>query len=223
MTTIAPTAARTVSPDELTPGHYGLESVLGQAAWGRLPRAVRERFGEPPVAVDYVGEFDIVRANWVGRLLAVFCQLLGTPVVPRTGLHVPATVHVGPTRVGVAWNREYRWPNNAPCLVRSTKVIDSQGALVERLPARLCMDLNVYEERGVLHFVSRGYFFDLGVWPSGERIKLPLPSLLSPGTTHVEHIDESDGWFRFTMTVTHPFFGEMFYQTGRFSAAGERS
>jgi hypothetical protein len=27
---------------------------------------------------------------------------------------------------------------------------------------------------------------------------------------------------RFTMTVTHPFFGEMFYQTGRFRAAGEQ-
>jgi hypothetical protein len=33
----------------------------------------------------------------------------------------------------------------------------------------------------------------------------------------------ADGWFRFTMTVTHPFFGEMFYQTGRFRAAGEQS
>jgi hypothetical protein len=50
---------------------------------------------------------------------------------------------------------------------------------------------------------------------------VPLPSLLSPGTTHVEHIDESGGWFRFTMTVTHPIFGELFYQTGRFKAAGE--
>ena len=94
---------------------------------------------------------------------------------------------------------------------------------MERLPARLCMPLNVYEERGVLHFVSRGYYFDLGRRPNGRRVKIPLPALLSPGTTHVEHIDEANGWFRFTMTVTHPFFGEMFYQTGRFTAAGERS
>jgi hypothetical protein len=223
MSTLASAVARAASPVELAPRHYGLQSVLGQAAWSRLPQAVRERFGEPPVAVDYVGEFDIVRASWLGRLLALFCQLLGTPVVPRTGLHVPAIVHVGPTRGGVAWNREYRWPDNEPCLVRSTKIIDSHGGLIERLPARLCMPLNVYEERGVLHFVSRGYYFDFGRRSNGERIKFPLPALLSPGTTHVEHIDEGDGWFRFTMTVTHTFFGEMFYQTGRFSAAGERS
>ncbi len=223
MSSIASTVARTASQGELAPRHYGLQSVLGQAAWARLPQAVRERFGEPPVAVDYVGEFDVVRASWLGRLLALFCQLLGTPVVPRTGLHVPAIVHVGPTRCGVAWNREYRWPNDQPCLVRSTKIIDSCGHLVERLPACLCMPLNVYEELGVLHFVSCGYYFDLGRRPNAERLKIPLPALLSPGTTHVEHIDEADGWFRFTMTVTHPLFGEMFYQTGRFRAAGERS
>jgi hypothetical protein len=197
--------------------------VLGQAAWTRLPEAVRVRFGEPPVAVDYVGEFDVVRASWLGRLLAFACQLLGTPVVPRTGLSVPAIVHVGPTRSGVAWNREYRWPNGDACLVRSTKIIDSRGGLVERLPARLCMPLNVYEQRGVLHFVSRGYYFDFGKRPNGERIKVPLPAFLSPGTTHVEHLDEANGWFRFTMTVTHPLFGEMFYQTGRFRAAGKHS
>jgi hypothetical protein len=196
----------------------GLQSVLGHAAWVRLPAAVRARFAEPAIAVDYVGRFDVVRASWLGRLLALACQLLGTPVVPRTGLHIPAIVHVAPTLEGVAWNREYRWPNAGPCLVRSTKMIDSQGGLVERLPARLCMPLHVFERRGVLHFVSRGYYFDFG-----RRFKVPLPRLLSPGTTHVEHIDEADGWFRFTMTVTHPMFGEMFYQTGRFKAAGERA
>jgi hypothetical protein len=198
------------------PTHTGLHSVLGDEAWARLPVAVRARFAEPAQAIDYLGKFDVVRASWWGRLLALACLLLGTPVVPRTGLNVPAIVHVAPARGGVAWNREYRWPNAGPCLVRSTKVIDASVGLIERLPARLCMPLRVFEQRGVLHFVSRGYYFDLG-----GRIKLPLPILLSPGTTHVEHIDESDGWFRFTMTVTHSLFGEMFYQTGRFRAAGE--
>jgi hypothetical protein len=100
--------------------------------------------------------------------------------------------------------------------VHSTKVIGAHGMLVEELPARLRMPLNVYEREGVLHFVSKGYYFDIGVL-------LHLPWWLSPGTTHVEHIDESDGWFRFTMTVSHPICGEVFYQTGRFHAVGERS
>jgi Domain of unknown function (DUF4166) len=215
-TLTTPTGPLTLAGNTGRQMHGGLQSVLGPAAWARLPPAVRVRFAEPAVAVDYVGNFDVVRASWLGRLLAFACLLLGTPVVPRTGQKVPAIVHVSPTSEGVAWNREYRWPNAGACLVRSTKVIDGRAGLVERLPARLCMPLNVFERRGVLHFVSRGYYFDFG-----ESFRVPLPSLLSPGTTHVEHIDESDGWFRFTMTVTHPLFGEMFYQTGRFKAAGD--
>jgi hypothetical protein len=199
--------------------HHGLRHVLGDTAWQRLPAAVRARFGEPVVAVDYVGEFEIVRASWLARLIATFSQLIGTPVVPRTGSNIPAVVHVGPTTEGVAWRREYRWPGTAACLVRSTKVIDAQGRLIEQLPARLCMPLEVYEQGGALHFLSRGYYFDLGARRNGEPLRLWLPSWLSPGTTHVEHHDEADGWFRFTMTLTHPSFGELFYQTGRFRAA----
>jgi Domain of unknown function (DUF4166) len=191
-----------------------IESLLGEVAWQRLPAAVRARFPDPAIAVDYLGEFEIVRASPLGRLIAWFCLLLGTPVVPRTGVNVPAVVRVGPTERGVAWNREYRWPRTAADLVRSTKVIGADGTLVEELPARLCMPLDVYEAAGVLHFVSRGYYFRLGT------LRLWLPHWFSPGTTHVEHADEGSGWFRFTMTVQHPLFGELFYQTGRFCAAG---
>ena len=150
------------------------------------------------------------------------CKAIGTPVVPRTGLRVPAIIHVGPVDRGASWLREYRWPNGRACRVHSTKVIGADGTLTEELPAGLRMPLSVYQRRGVLHFVSKGYYFEFGRGKS--RLKIPLPIWLSPGTTHVEHADESNGWFRFTMTVTHPLFGEVFYQTGRFrAAAGEAS
>lgn len=202
------------------PAHDGLKGVLGEDSWRRLPKAVQQRFAHPAVAVDFVGRFDIVRASPFGRLLARFCQLIGTPVVPRTGTHVPAVVHVGPSGRGVAWDREYRWPNSAADRVCSTKIVGSDGRLVEELPARLCMPLDVYEHAGALHFESRGYYFELGARSRGKTLKIWLPSWLSPGTTLVDHIDEENGWFRFTMTVTHPLLGELFYQTGRFRAAG---
>ena len=88
------------------------------------------------------------------------------------------------------------------------------------------MPLSVYQRRGVLHFLSKGYYFEFKIRRGSGRVarlKIPLPTWLSPGTTHVEHADESNGWFRFTMTVTHPLFGEVFYQTGRFRAAEEPS
>lgn len=220
----------------------GMHGLLGDVAWRRLPPAVRTRFGEPVLKVDYVGEFDVVRASIIGRVIALLCKAIGTPVVPRTGLRVPAIIHVGPVDRGASWLREYRWPNGRACRVHSTKVIGADGSLTEELPAGLRMPLSVYQRRGVLHFVSKGYYFEFGIpWSpgvlafrrslafgrsltdaqGGPRLKIPLPSWLSPGTTHVEHADESNGWFRFTMTVTHPLFGEVFYQTGRFRAAEE--
>src|SRR6187431_1987589 len=81
-------------------GHRGLRHVLGEAAWLRLPPAVRVRFGDAVVAVDYAGEFEVVRASWLGRVVATVCRLIGTPVVPHTGLNIPAIVHVGPVSEG---------------------------------------------------------------------------------------------------------------------------
>jgi hypothetical protein len=179
---------------------------------------------DPAQRVDYVGTFEIVRASAVGIGIAWICRLLGTPVVPRTGTDVPAIVRVVPSDDGIAWQREYRWPRTSiwpwksTYQVLSTKMVGADGKLVERLPAGLCMPLEVFESAGILHFVSRGYYFDLAIPGIRTRLKLALPAWLSPGITHVEHIDESHGWFRFTLTVTHAYFGEVFYQTGRFSS-----
>lgn len=195
---------------------HGLRDVLGTEAWGRLPEAVRERFADSTAAVTYAGAFEVVRASGLGRMFAWLGLLFGTPVAPRGGLDVEARVMVRPDADGVVWTRVYQWSDGTSHHVRSTKVVTGDDTLVEKLPARLNMPLDVYEDGRVLHFVSRGYYFDLGF-----GLRLPLPALFSPGVTHVEHIDLGHGWFRFTMTVTHQVFGEMFFQTGRFCATEE--
>jgi hypothetical protein len=202
--------------DAAAGARHGLRTVLGTAAWERLPAAVRERFAETAGAADYAGSFETVRASPVGRLFAWVGTLVGTPVAPRTGRDVEARVRVRPGAAGVEWIREYFWDGDTVDRVHSTKVVTAAGQLVEVLPARLCMPLHTYVEGAVLHFVSLGYYFDLGL-----GLKLWLPALLTPGVTHVEHVDLGRGWFRFTMTVTHPWLGEMFFQTGRFCATEE--
>ena len=194
---------------------HGLRAVLGAQAWNRLPAAVRERFDETTAAVTYAGAFELVRASLIGRLFAWFGVLFGMPVTPRCGNAVSARVLVEPDDQGVVWTRVYEWADGSTHRVCSTKVVEGVAGrnLVEKLPARLNMPLEVYEENGVLHFVSRGYYFDLGL-----GLKLWLPRVFSPGVTHVEHVDLGHGWFRFTMIVMHPLFGEMFFQTGRFCA-----
>jgi len=197
---------------------HGMRRVLGAAAWHRLPAAVRERFSDTVETVTYAGAYEVVRAGVLGRLFGWLGVLFGMPVTPRSGANVAARVVVRPGEDGTHWDREYHWPDGATHLVRSTKVVGDDGSLVERLPARLCMPLHTYVEGAVLHFVSLGYYFDFGF-----GLRLWLPRFFTPGVTHVEHIDLGHGWFRFTMTVTHPLFGEMFFQTGRFCASEDAS
>jgi hypothetical protein len=205
---------RTLAPDVVARhgASQGLRAVLGQAAWARLPEAVRERFGE--TGATYAGAFEVVRASTLGSVFAWLGKLVGTPVATRAGDNVAARVCVRPDERGVTWIREYLWSDGRRDVVQSTKVVTPDLRLVEKLPARLCMPLHTYEQGGVVHFVSRGYYFDVGL----GGLRLWLPDMLTPGVTHVEHIDLGHGWFRFTMTVTHPLFGEMFFQTGRFCA-----
>jgi hypothetical protein len=198
---------------------HGLRDVLGPDAWNRLPAAVRERFADSAGSASYAGAFEVVRASSFGRVVAWLGTWFGTPVAPRVENNVAARVLVVPDADGVAWNREYLWSDGTKHLVRSTKVVTGEGTLIEKLPAGLCMPLDTFEGGGVLHFVSRGYYFDLGA--GAFRFRLWLPTFMSPGVTHVEHIDLGHGWFRFTMTVTHPLLGEVFFQTGRFCAAEE--
>lgn len=216
---IATTATDLTAAPERVERH-GLRQVLGAAAWQRLPEAVRARFSETAPDVTYAGAFEVVNASWIGRFFAWLGALVGTPVVPRTGENVAARVDVRATRDGVEWRREYEWEDGGRSVVTSTKLV-RDGELIERLPARLNMPLDVREENGVLVFESRGYYFDFRFGDSrfgGLGFRLPLPAFFSPGLTRVEHIDLGNGWFRFTLIVVHPWFGEMFFQTGRFCA-----
>jgi hypothetical protein len=189
----------------------GLRDVLGSKDWLRLPEAIRARFDETTGAIDYAGSYELVRASRLGRFFACLGRLFGTPVAPRTGENVAARVRVRPVTDGVRWLREYHWEDGSGNVVRSTKVITADGKLIEKLPARLNMPLKVYAGANSLRFESEGYYFDLGF-----GLRLWLPPFLSPGVTHVEHVELGHGWFRFTLSVEHPWFGEMFFQTGRF-------
>jgi Domain of unknown function (DUF4166) len=196
--------------------HCSIRRAIGETAWTRLPPAVRARFADSMLHAEYTGTFETVRASRAGKMLALLCVFLGTPVTPHTGNAVPATVRVFVAKGGgTVWERTYRFPGRRPCVVSSTKQAGDRGELIEALPFGLRMPLEVFESAGALHFVSRGYYFRC----LGHRLR--VPDFLPPGRTHVVHADEGGGWFRFTMTTTHKWFGEVYFQTGRFRAASE--
>ena len=193
------------------------EQLLGELAWRRLAPAIRERFRWKPALgaeIRYVGEMLVVRSSRLGWVMAQLCRLIGTPLAPHRGTHVPVTVTLSLDcdGVGVVWRRLYRFPGRRAVTCLSVKKATDAEGLIECVGGGIGMWLRLSERAGALHFRSTGYFCALGRW------RLALPDWLTPGALTVVHRDEGRGRFRFVISVVHPLLGETFFQDGVFSS-----
>lgn len=188
-----------------------LPALVGAAGWARLPQAVQRRFGVAHSDATYVGRMDL-RCSRVGRCQALLAGFFGGPLTCTVAQAVPTTVRVrGNGRGGVVWERCFhRRAEAGERIVRSTKEVGADGGLLERTDGGLSMSLEVFEEDGTLVFLSRRF------WLVRGRLRLPVPALLTPGVCRVTHTDLGQGLFRFTLTMTHPLWGETFRQSGVF-------
>lgn len=186
--------------------------LLGESAWARLPAAVQRRFSLAANLAphDYVGAME-VRATAFGFVMAQTCRLMGTPLAPWQGKLVPVAVHVYPRTDGaLVWDRTYSFAARPPVKVSSAKAVTRDGGLMEIVRGGLGMHLVLSVEDGVIHFRSRRYFITV------VGIRLPIPTVLTPGVAHVAHEDVGGGWFRFTLDFVHPLAGETIFQSGLF-------
>lgn len=189
-----------------------LPSLVGSVGWSRLPLAVQHRFAVAHADATYAGHMDL-RCSFIGHIYAALAHVLGGPLTHLNTHAVPTTVRVsGNAQGGVVWERCFQTDAvGSPRTVRSTKEIGADGGLLERTDGGLSMSLDVFEEAGALVFRSRRFWLVLG------RVRLPIPTLLSPGTCRVVHTDLGGGLFRFTLSMVHPLWGETFHQTGVFA------
>ena len=187
------------------PAPLDLAAVLGPKSWGRLPAAVRRRFGSHDMPVSYRGRMDL-HCSRLGRVLAWLAWPLRGPLLPDCATNLPVEVTVAVDgRGGVVWSRQM-----GRRVVQSVKRAHPEEGVLERTRGGLAMALDVFEDEGSLVFQSRHYLWCLGA------IQLRLPDWLSPGCCRVEHRDLGEGRFRFTLTMTHPRWGLTFQQVGEF-------
>ena len=193
--------------------HGDFRKLVGGGGWHSLPQIVQCRFealAANPGTTTYAGNM-VVKRSPLGWFFAQLCRLLGNPLVPLQGDNVPVDVNVFQVKGGgVCWQRVYEFPGHAPMIVQSVKVVDPKRGLLECIGGGLGMRLQVFEADKVLHFVSQGYFLQVG------RVHMPIPLLVTPGRVHVEHVHITDDLFRFRLSFTHPWFGVSFFQDGMF-------
>ncbi len=180
------------------PGPLDLQSLVPADDWARLPRALRARFtvGHGPAAYHGTMEF---QASRIGCVFAWLTRPLGAPLVST--LQAPVHVTVRPVPGGVEWVRQL-----GTRIVRSVKSQGPGNTVLERTEGGLGMVLEVTAEPGALVFTSTSFLFG----------RLRIPTLLTPGRCRVEHRAIDATRFRFTLTMTHPLWGETFRQTGVF-------
>ena len=188
--------------------------LLGEKGWRRLHPDIRQRFSLPRVhrRVTYRGTMHEIYLSPAGRLLASACRLIGTPLALHSGTEVPMEVRVYPDDElgGMTWDRYYLYPDKKTNRVRSTKVIQPDCGMIEVVGCGFGMHLHVYERERALVFESRRFFWQFGA------LRVPIPSLLTPGKTIVRQSALDHGSFEFSLDVRHPLLGLVFYQVGTF-------
>ncbi len=190
-------------------------TLLGTAAWSRLPAAVRARFSKrlgPGAAVTYAGEIVESRKSRIGRLLAQICRPIGAPLPLGDDIAVPAVVTVTEDARGGGqfWTRMYGRVRGFPQVIHSAKRFAGPTGLEEYLGCGFGIALTVSADDRALHFHSHHYFLSFG------RLRWRLPGWLAPGALTISHVDRGDGGFAFVLVLWHRLFGEIIAQTGMF-------
>lgn len=201
---LLPVAGRSVP---VTSSSYA--SLLG-SSWGELPMRTRVRFGVEREMVCYHGRVVASECTRLGRLFRQLARLVGSPL-PFDDTVGPATVVVMATgRGSSSWTRVYRRNGGRAQAIRSVKRFDGPTGLEEYLGFGLCMALRVRAQNASLLFESAGYSWAVG------KVRIPLPSWLTPGRLLVRSTELAAPCFRFCLTLSHPRLGVILRQEAIF-------
>lgn len=189
--------------------------LLGEAAWASLPAAVQARFSKrlgAGVVTLYRGAVVETRLSRIGWLLAQCLRPIGAPLPlrPECGGAAVVCVSEDAKTGGQCWSRLYASAHGLPQVIHSAKSFAGPTGLEEHIGMGIGMALNVEASADGLTFVSAHYFWQVG------RVRLRLPSWMTPGRTTVVHRDLGVGHFAFDLSVRHPWFGELVHQHALF-------
>jgi len=114
---------------------------------------------------------------------------------------------------GQIWTRICARSNGFPQVIHSAKRFAGPTGLEEYVGYGISMALRISVEREALVFRSVHYSLQAG------RLRMVLPSWLTPGDLTVTHSDLGGGTFRFTLEIIHPRFGKLIRQSAVFREA----
>ncbi|MEC5159736.1 MULTISPECIES: DUF4166 domain-containing protein [unclassified Janthinobacterium] len=204
-------APRTAGPSE---GEL-FKRILG-AEWGKLHPDIQRRFGKNPapgLPLYYRGELSELRSSRIAKLLGYLSMpLIQGALIPYDDAHFPVDIQVY-SKPGCAFifkQRIYRLTRRKAIRFTSYMRESEKGEVLEYVGMGLGMKLLLAVRDGNLHFTSDGYFWDILGW------RMPLPAILTPGTTFLRHCNDNPQQFNIRIDIEHCLFGRTFTQVGVF-------
>lgn len=197
-------------------GDLRFRNLLSRGAWLGLPKNVRDRFSKRVKTGDsvvYKGYTQHTKLSRMGFILAHTLRILGAPL-PYESDNIDKAAVVTVTEDthdnGQFWTRQYSRARGFPHVIHSSKRFAGPTGLEEHIGCGIGMTLKLAVNEGSLLFKSHRYFCQV----IGHRIY--LPNWLTPGELTVGHHDHGDGWFEFTLNLTHRLFGQLVDQSVMF-------
>lgn len=189
--------------------------ILVGDQWNILPESIQKRvvkWTQNRNVTLYQGRLLETRFSKIGRLLSTLCWLIGNPLPDKSNVRGPATVIVRECRKtnGQIWTRIYPREKKVPQVIQSVKRFEGSTGLEEMITKSIGIALTLEAQKDRLNFISDHYFIKLGKW------KLKIPTPLTPGRLCVSHREAGPKRFRFSLTLTHAYWGELIFQTAIF-------
>ncbi len=187
------------------------KSIFG-AAWDGLPPVMKRHYANRPYMDDVTvveGHLDVSCAGPIKWFAPLFWLMRGIP--PANEKNVPVTVQFESDKDTkfFHFNRVFRF--NGGDYVFKSRMIQTKGdEVIEVMRSRLGWKMRYMWEDGKVKLIHKGYV----LYAFGHFIPMPLTFLIGVG--HAEETPIDDDNFDMFVTITHPWFGQIYKYKGRF-------
>lgn len=189
------------------------KSIFGED-WERLPPVMHKHYANRPYSNDTTvveGTLDVRCAGPIKALSWLFWLMRGIP--PHNEKNVPVSVYFESDEHSkfFHFNRDFNFKTRNPYHFKSRMIQTKGNEVIEVMRSRLGWRMNYVWEDERVKLKHKGYvLYVFGCF-------IPLPLTLFMGEGNAEEIAVNDDTFDMVVTITHPWWGNIYEYKGRFT------
>lgn len=188
------------------------KSIFGKA-WDQLPPVMRKHYANHPYTNDVTtvnGTLDVMCAGPIKVFAWLFWLMRGIP--PYNEKNVPVTVcfESDENSTHFHFNRTFNFKTRAPYHFKSRMIQTNNNEVIEVMKSGLGWRLTYAWEDERVKLKHKGYVLCM----FGHFIPVPFTYLIGEGCA--EEIAVNEDTFDMVVTITHPWWGNIYEYKGRF-------